>query len=109
MPQITGVSWRGPDEAALDLLVEVARRATIAAQLTADGRLVASQLACDLADGDPLRVQREDLAAFIVLPMAVALGRESQVVATIPFSGTSPRRKRVGRLEVPECEQEHLC
>ena len=58
---------------ALGLLTEVARRAAIAAQLAADGGLVASQVARDLADGNPARVQDADLTALIVLQMAVAL------------------------------------
>ena len=57
---------------ALGLLVAVAARTAIAAQLAADRRLVASQLACDLTDGEPLLVQSADLTAFIVLQMAVA-------------------------------------
>ena len=58
---------------ALGLLVAVAGLAGVAAQLAADSRFVASQLACDLADRDPLLVQSADLATLVVLQMAVAL------------------------------------
>ena len=59
----------------LGLLMEVARGTAIAAQLTADGRLVSSQLTRYHADGIPLHLRCADLGAFLVLQMAVALGR----------------------------------
>ena len=57
---------------ALSLLVAVAASTAIAAQLTANRGLVASQLACDLTDREPLLVRSADLTASIVSQIAVA-------------------------------------
>ena len=64
-----------PDEAALGLCsvpMGAASCTAFTAQLAADGRLVAPQLAPDRADGSSARAQGPDLSAFIVLQMEVA-------------------------------------